>query len=99
MATSLLQDFPNTFLETLAPNISSLVDNLVAVILERDPTRFIKAHYVPMVGTEQSLVAFEFDAAEFQIAFDAECLATLRAMAFESPRCDDGIMSHNKRSL
>jgi hypothetical protein len=80
---SLLQDFPNTFLETIAPELSSLVDNVIAVLFERNPTRFLKAHYVSVVGTEQSLVRFEFDALAFQVAFDAEFFAALRTMRFE----------------
>jgi len=89
MAASLLEDIPNTFLNALTPQLSSLVDDVVAVVFEGDPTRFIKAHYVTMIGTEQSLVRFEFDAFAFRIAFDAEFFTALRTMRFEYPGRDD----------
>jgi hypothetical protein len=79
---SLLEGVP----QAVAGKLSSFVDDLVAVILERDPTRFIKAHYIPVVGAEQSLVTFELDWEAICLALDLELLPALRAMGLELPR-------------
>jgi hypothetical protein len=88
VADSLFEDFP----ETISPDLARLVDNVIAVCFEREPTRFLKAHLVPMDGAEQSLVCWEFDALAFGVAFDAEFGTALRAMGLEYPgRINGGV--------
>src|ERR1700730_4312674 len=92
MAASLLEHIP----QTIPRELLSLVDDIVAVVLERNPTGFLKAHDVQVDGTEQSLVIFEFDALAFGIAFDAEFRTAMRARGFELPRGNDiGHLSHS----
>lgn len=93
MASS-LEGVPDTLLNALTPELSSLVDDVIAIIFERDPTRFLKAHYVPVNGTNESLVAFEFDGEAFRFMFDLEFRAALRARGFELPRRSDASVSH-----
>jgi len=69
--------------KTIEGEILSLIDDIVPVLFEREPTRFLKAHYIPVSGTEQSLVTFQFDGEAFNIAFDAEINSALRARGFE----------------
>jgi len=78
MAASFLEEVS----DTVTSELSSLIDDIVAILFEDDPTRFLKAHYVPVDGTNESLVTFEFDA----IMFDAEFRAALRARGFELPQ-------------
>jgi hypothetical protein len=85
MTTSFLEQLP----ETIAPDFASLVDDVVAIIFERNPTRFLKAHYVPMDGTEQSFIAFEFDTLAFGIVFDTEYRVALGTMGAKLPRRND----------
>jgi hypothetical protein len=58
MENSLLEALP----EKITRDLPSLVDNVIAVLFKSNPARFLKVHYIPMNGTEQSLVTFEFDA-------------------------------------
>jgi hypothetical protein len=81
MTTSFLEYIP----ETIPPQLASLVDDVVAIIFERNPTRFLKAHYVPVDGAEQSVIRFEFDTLAFGIVFDAEYRVALRTMGAELP--------------
>lgn len=90
MANSLLESVP----EKIAGDVPSLVDYVVAVLFKNSPSRFLKAHYVPVSGTEQALVTFEFDAAAFSIAFDFEYRAALRAMGTELPKRNNGVVGH-----
>jgi hypothetical protein len=80
-AALLFEGFP----ETVSRELASLIDDVVAILFEREPTRFLNAHYVPVDGAEQSLVRWQFDRAAFQVAFDSEFFATLRARGFELP--------------
>jgi hypothetical protein len=93
MANSLFEGLP----ETISRELSGLIDNIVAICFERNPTRFLKTHLVPVDGTEQSLVRLEFDTLAFGVAFDAEFRATLRTMGLEYPRRNDGSI-HDARS-
>jgi hypothetical protein len=77
----LLEQIP----KTIAPELSSLVDDVVAIIFKDNPSRFLKAHYVSVDGTEQPVLGFEFDALAFGIVFDTEYRVALRAMGTESP--------------
>ena len=88
MTVSLLEDVPDTSPKTLTGKLSGLVDDVVAVIFERDPTRFIKAHHVPVDGTNESLVTFELDREVFILTFDLEFSAALRTSGLELPRGD-----------
>jgi hypothetical protein len=97
MAVSFLENIPNTFLKTLPPELSGLVDDVIAVLFERDPTRFLKTHYVPVDGTKESLVTFEFDREAFALAFDLEFRAAVRARGLELPRRDD-VIAHVSHS-
>lgn len=92
MASSLFEGFP----EVISCELSGLIDDVVAVCFERNPTRFLNAHHVPMVGTKQSLITFEFDREAFAVAFDFEFLAALRTRGFELPRGHN--ISHDLRS-
>ena len=94
MTNSLLEALP----EKIAGDLPSLVDNVITVIFKSDPARFLKAHYIPVDGTEQSLVTFEFDAGMFEIAFDAEFRAALRTMGFELPQGHEIIAGHVSHS-
>jgi hypothetical protein len=80
--------------EKVAGDLAGFIDDVVAVLFERDPARFLKAHYVAVNGTEKSFIAFEFDRERFQIAFDLELRAALRAFGLELPRRDDIVVSH-----
>jgi hypothetical protein len=82
MSGSALQPFP----DRIDGELSRLVDDVVAVIFERDPARFLKAHYIAVDGAEQARVRFEFDWVLFDTAFSAEFGAALRARGFELPR-------------
>jgi hypothetical protein len=83
---SLFESLPDGVLESIAGELPDIVDDLVVMLLERDPTRFLKVHYVPVVGTEQAFVRFELDREAFNVAFDLEFLAAMRARGFELPR-------------
>jgi hypothetical protein len=79
----------NSLLEQSSRDLASLIDDVVAITFKDNPARFLKAHYVAVDGTDQSLIAFEFDA----LMFDAECRVALGAMGAESPgRIDVGHM-------
>jgi hypothetical protein len=93
MANSLFEGLP----ETISRELSGLIDDVVVVCIERNPTRFLKVHLVAVDGAEQSLVRLEFDTLAFGVAFDAEFRATLRAMGLEDPRRNDGSI-HDARS-
>ena len=90
MGNSLLETLP----EKIASDVPSLVDDIIAVLFKSNPARFIKAHCVPVAGTEQSLVTFEFDALAFGVAFEAEYHAALRANGAELPRGNDRGIGH-----
>jgi hypothetical protein len=82
--------------EAISGEPSHLIDDVIAVLIERDPARFLNAHHVTMVGTEQSLITFELDWAAFGRAFDLEVLATMRARGLELPRrLNPGHVSHS----
>jgi hypothetical protein len=76
-----------------------LLDDIVAILFERNPARFLKAHSVPVNGAEQTFIAFEFDDPGFRLAFEAELRATLRAVGFELPRREDVVAGHVLPSL
>jgi len=87
-------------LDEVAADLNSLIYKVVLIIFEGDPARFIKTHYIPVDGTEQSLIAFSFDSDAFGILFETEFSAALRARAssFEIPRRDDLIAGHVSHS-
>ena len=88
MATSLLEDVPNISSEIIS-QLSRLVNDTIAVLFERDPTRFLRTHYRSVDGTNEFFVTFEFDWEAFNFALDFEFRAALRARGFELPGMDD----------
>jgi hypothetical protein len=83
--------------DDIARNLSGLVDDIIAIVLERELASFLKAHHVPVDGTEESVVAFEFDGPSFGVAFDAEFGSAMRTMGFEHPWRGDRV-GHENRS-
>jgi hypothetical protein len=94
MSDSLFETIP----ETITHELPSLIDNIIAVLFKDSSTRFLKAHHVPVDGAEQSLVAFEFDGPAFDLAFNAEFRAALRARGLELPDRDNVIATHFSHS-
>jgi hypothetical protein len=84
------EDPSETIAETIDSNLLSGIDDLVAVLFENNPTRFLKASDIPVNGTNHSLFAFEIDA----VMLDIEVGAALRASGFELSDGDDAVASH-----
>jgi hypothetical protein len=84
--------------ETIVCEFPRLLDDIVAILFERNPARFFKAHNVPVNGAEQTFIAFEFDDSGFRLAFEAELRATLRAVGFELPWREGVVAGHVPRS-
>ncbi len=87
--------FLETLGETFSRHLTSRLDDIVADVIERDPTRFLDAHHVPVGGTEQSFVAFDFDWTRFALALEDEICTACRAMGFEAPRWNDVAGCHD----
>jgi hypothetical protein len=85
-----MADSPCSFLPQIPHDASRLIEDTIAVLFENDPARFLKTHYVPVHGTNQSLITFEFDA----VMFDAEFRSALRARGFELPERDISVSGH-----
>jgi hypothetical protein len=82
----------------MADSLRRFIDDVITVVFERNPTRFLKTHLIPVDGTEQAVVGFGFDDTAFKIAFDAELTAALRTRGLEHPRRDDVVISHGSLS-
>jgi hypothetical protein len=80
--------------ETIVCEFPRLLDDIVAILFERNPARFFKAQNVPVNGAEQTFIAFEFDDSGFRLAFEAELRATLRAVGFELPWREGVVAGH-----
>jgi hypothetical protein len=90
----LLEDFPETIANTVDRHFLSLIDDLVLILFENSPTRFLNASYVSMDGTNHSLVTFEFDA----IMFDAKFCATSRTSGLKLSERNSVIATHFSHS-
>jgi hypothetical protein len=75
--------------EIINREFSGLINDLIAMTIESSPTCFLDAHNVPVDGTKQSFVAFDFNWGSFEIALEANLLSALRAGRFEAPRGHD----------
>jgi hypothetical protein len=80
--------------EAIARDFPRLLDDIVALLFERNPARFLKAHNVAVNGAKQTFITFEFDDAGFGLAFEAELRAALRTVGFELPRREDVVAGH-----
>jgi hypothetical protein len=76
---SLLESLP----KEVEGGLPRLVDDLVSIVFDDNPARFLKAHNVPMEGAEQSVVFFEFDQEMFGLVFKTKYLAAMRTMNIE----------------
>ena len=73
-------------IEILDRKFPGLIDDLISRVIERDPTRFLNAHGVPVDGAEQSFIGFKFDWPKFKLAFDDELFTASRTLSVELPR-------------
>jgi hypothetical protein len=78
--------------------ISLVLLTFIAIPFGRNPMSFLKAHDVPVNGTEQALVSFEFDRHNFCIAFNDEFCTTLRTVSLESQLWNSVAISHDASS-
>lgn len=77
--------------EAIDSEFSSLIDDLILVVIERDPARFLNAQGVPMSGAEQSFVRFDFDWPRFALALEDQLASALRAGRLKLPRGNDAV--------
>jgi hypothetical protein len=78
------------FAQRVPDDVLRLIDEIVPILFENDPARFIETTYIPMDGAEHSIVSFRLSPGKLY----AEFCAAVRAKGLEIP---DGF--HEIRSL
>lgn len=73
--------FEESVLDCLSNKLLGVIDDVLYVLVKDLSTDFIKATYVPMNGTQRSLITFQVDA----IMFDQQLRAALREKGLNIP--------------
>lgn len=76
-------------LECLARQALSVLYDLIPLLLIETTADVLQASYIPVDGTDTTVVAFKFD----PVMFDAQLRAALRAKGFAMP--DRSVLIHD----